>query len=592
MARHVIVCTAVLLAGCSAPATPPQAAGGAGARPPRATPGAGPAPPRPRLRRLAGRSTAAAPAAPSAAPAAPPRPPPAPAAGAGGAGGARDRRHRHRNRSSATSRCRPGRPCRSSCGPRWPRTRAPSRRPCSGVLRRPLVVDGVEVVPAGAGVTGSVTAAERSARVKGRARLALRFTSVTIDRRSRCRWHGVDRARSPGDEEEGRRQDRHRRRRRRGHRRDCRRREGRRHRRHRRRRGGHRRRAGDARRGSRAARRHRAVDDAHAAARRCASRAAVAAVPGTGERPTSERCTTLSPCLDGSCSARCWPLSSSSGLARPAAQPAAAGGDAAHRRRHHARPGAGRLSAVRPALVGRQPRAVLRVADARRGRGRDLGRRARRRRAARLSDDERRMAPLANGWWDTQPHAHPGRRPRRHRRHRQRRRRRASTSTRTSAPSRRRAGPAAARTSPSCATTRCSSCRSTRSTAAALVQLVDAAARPAPAKLTDSQRTARKEEQQLIDWVEQAAARRARQEARDRALAPLRVELAERQRDRRCRAAVPTTPTSVAGGRDGAQAAHRAGAALRVRVVLHRGDQRPHLRRRRAGGPAAGWRST
>ncbi len=51
-----------------------------------------------------------------------------------------------------------------------------------GVLRRALVVDGVEVVPAGATVTGSVTEAVRSARVKGRARLALRFTSVTIDR--------------------------------------------------------------------------------------------------------------------------------------------------------------------------------------------------------------------------------------------------------------------------------------------------------------------------------------------------------------------------------------------------------------------------
>ena len=51
-----------------------------------------------------------------------------------------------------------------------------------GVLRRAVVVDGVEVVPAGAAVTGSVTAAVRSARVKGRARLALRFTSVTIDR--------------------------------------------------------------------------------------------------------------------------------------------------------------------------------------------------------------------------------------------------------------------------------------------------------------------------------------------------------------------------------------------------------------------------
>jgi hypothetical protein len=50
-----------------------------------------------------------------------------------------------------------------------------------GVLRRPLVVDGVEAIPAGAAVSGSVTTAARSARVKGRARLALRFTSVTVD---------------------------------------------------------------------------------------------------------------------------------------------------------------------------------------------------------------------------------------------------------------------------------------------------------------------------------------------------------------------------------------------------------------------------
>jgi hypothetical protein len=50
-----------------------------------------------------------------------------------------------------------------------------------GVLRRPLIVDGVEAVPAGAALTGSITAADRSARVKGRARLALRFTSITVD---------------------------------------------------------------------------------------------------------------------------------------------------------------------------------------------------------------------------------------------------------------------------------------------------------------------------------------------------------------------------------------------------------------------------
>ena len=49
-----------------------------------------------------------------------------------------------------------------------------------GVLRRPLIVNGEEVVPAGAVVTGHVTAVERSARVKGRASLALRFTSLVV----------------------------------------------------------------------------------------------------------------------------------------------------------------------------------------------------------------------------------------------------------------------------------------------------------------------------------------------------------------------------------------------------------------------------
>jgi len=50
-----------------------------------------------------------------------------------------------------------------------------------GVLRRPIVVDGEEIVPAGAALSGIVTEALQSARVKGRARLALRFTSLTID---------------------------------------------------------------------------------------------------------------------------------------------------------------------------------------------------------------------------------------------------------------------------------------------------------------------------------------------------------------------------------------------------------------------------
>ncbi len=50
-----------------------------------------------------------------------------------------------------------------------------------GVLRRALLVDGVEVVPAGAAVTGHITAADRAGRVKGRARLALRFSSLVVD---------------------------------------------------------------------------------------------------------------------------------------------------------------------------------------------------------------------------------------------------------------------------------------------------------------------------------------------------------------------------------------------------------------------------
>ena len=50
-----------------------------------------------------------------------------------------------------------------------------------GVLRVALTADGAEVVPAGAAVSGSVVSVERSGKVKGRARLALRFTSVTID---------------------------------------------------------------------------------------------------------------------------------------------------------------------------------------------------------------------------------------------------------------------------------------------------------------------------------------------------------------------------------------------------------------------------
>jgi hypothetical protein len=47
-----------------------------------------------------------------------------------------------------------------------------------GRLRHPLTVHGVQAFPAGTAVIGHVTSAERSARVKGRARVAFRFTSI------------------------------------------------------------------------------------------------------------------------------------------------------------------------------------------------------------------------------------------------------------------------------------------------------------------------------------------------------------------------------------------------------------------------------
>jgi hypothetical protein len=52
--------------------------------------------------------------------------------------------------------------------------------PVRAALRRPVTVGGIQVLPAGTSVLGHVTAAERSARVKGRARVAFRFTSVDV----------------------------------------------------------------------------------------------------------------------------------------------------------------------------------------------------------------------------------------------------------------------------------------------------------------------------------------------------------------------------------------------------------------------------
>lgn len=46
-------------------------------------------------------------------------------------------------------------------------------------LRTPVSVNGTQVLPAGTEVVGSVTDAERSGKVKGRARIAFRFNSLT-----------------------------------------------------------------------------------------------------------------------------------------------------------------------------------------------------------------------------------------------------------------------------------------------------------------------------------------------------------------------------------------------------------------------------
>jgi hypothetical protein len=48
-------------------------------------------------------------------------------------------------------------------------------------VTRPVVVDGVTVIPTGARLTGSVTAVERGGRFRERSRIGIQFTSVTID---------------------------------------------------------------------------------------------------------------------------------------------------------------------------------------------------------------------------------------------------------------------------------------------------------------------------------------------------------------------------------------------------------------------------
>ncbi len=53
--------------------------------------------------------------------------------------------------------------------------------PVHATLRRDIVSDGLTVLPAGTRVTGVVTTAERSGKVKGLARVSVRFTSLVAD---------------------------------------------------------------------------------------------------------------------------------------------------------------------------------------------------------------------------------------------------------------------------------------------------------------------------------------------------------------------------------------------------------------------------
>jgi dipeptidyl aminopeptidase/acylaminoacyl peptidase len=62
-----------------------------------------------------------------------------------------------------------------------------------------------------------------------------------------------------------------------------------------------------------------------------------------------------------------------------------------------------------------------------------------------------------------------------------------------------------------------------------VVQLTDVATRRVDTRPSDSQRIAKQEEQSLLDWVEQEAARRKRREARERARALPKFEIGERQ---------------------------------------------------------------
>jgi hypothetical protein len=53
--------------------------------------------------------------------------------------------------------------------------------PVTARLRQAVVADGITILPAGATLHGDVTEVERAGRVKGRSRLVIRFSEVTIN---------------------------------------------------------------------------------------------------------------------------------------------------------------------------------------------------------------------------------------------------------------------------------------------------------------------------------------------------------------------------------------------------------------------------
>ena len=50
----------------------------------------------------------------------------------------------------------------------------------NGTVASPVVVDGITVIPAGSAVSGHVTHVDDSDKVKGRAELGFRFTTLTV----------------------------------------------------------------------------------------------------------------------------------------------------------------------------------------------------------------------------------------------------------------------------------------------------------------------------------------------------------------------------------------------------------------------------